>query len=751
MAATIRRVADALHLDTAARADLFSAARVNDGVPPKRSTLPLALTSFVGRERELAELADRLTQTRLLTLTGVGGCGKTRLALEVARTRAAQYRADEVRLIELGSVSDPAMVPQQVALGLEVRERPEQPLTVALVDALRSRPMLLVLDNCEHLLHACAQLVHALLRGCSAVQVLATSREPIGVDGELVWYVPSLRVPDEEDAGSLPHLADNAAVRLFVDRVALANAGFRLTGANAMAIVQICRRLDGLPLALELAAARMGFMTAAQLATRLDQRFRLLTGASRVALPRQQTLQATLDWSYTLLSRPERRLFERLSVFSRSWTLEAAEVVGSGPGVAAADALELLAQLVRKSLVVARDADDGMERYAFLETVREYARQKFTTRGVVEVTETRERHARFYSEAAQRTYSAETVRTAWMVGGPAAAVLRDQVEDLTDNLRIAIGWWLETGQAAKGLRLGATVAESLMWRGRNAEARRLLEAVLDLDDTGVSSARASDDMLPQSQLGIKARAMSTLGILAMWQGDYADAAAVLDAAASIARAALDARDVHPIVACRGLALVLAGDESSAIRELERCRQASCAINDHPGAATALRHLALIARWQTHCQRAAELLGEALTHARQSHPNRGFMVARTVASLGRVRYLQGMYKEAATLLAESFDIIQSSRLSGQVLAEGLDWMAALVGMQGKPGPAACLFGAADAHWRLSGMIRYAPDNRAYECDVARVRDQLEAHTFNTNWERGRAMHPEQAVAYAVELT
>jgi tetratricopeptide (TPR) repeat protein len=317
-------------------------------------------------------------------------------------------------------------------------------------------------------------------------------------------------------------------------------------------------------------------------------------------------------------------------------------------------------------------------------------------------------------------------------------------------LRTAISWWSETGQAVEGLRLGAILAECLMWLGRNAEARRLLEAVLGLDETGAASARASDDLLPQSQLGIKARALSTLGILALWQGDYEHGTAALDAAANIARSALDASDVHPIVACRGLALFLAGDGSTATRELEECRRTSCAIDDHPRAATTLHHLALIARWQTHYERAAELLGEAVTHARQSYPNRGFMFARTVASLGRVRYLQGMYKEAATLLAESFDIVQSSRLGGQVLAEGLDWVAALVGVRGQPEPAACLFGAADAHWRLSGMIRYSPDTTAYERDVARVRDQLQAHTFNANWERGGAMRPHQAVAYAGEM-
>jgi non-specific serine/threonine protein kinase len=599
------------------------------------------------------------------------------------------------------------------------------------------------------LLQACAELVDALLRGCTTVRVLATSREPIGVDGELAWRVPSLEVPDEEDAGSLPHLADSAAVRLFVDRVALANSRFRLTEANAMAIVQICRRLDGLPLALELAAARIAFMTAEQLASRLDQRFHLLTGGNRISLPRQQTLQATLDWSYTLLSRPERRLFERLSVFCGSWTLEAAEAVGTGRGVAARDALDLLAQLVRKSLVVARETDDGVARYAFLETVGEYARQKLTARGVVEITETRERHARFYSEAAQGTYSADTVRTAWSAGGPAALALRDQIEELADNLRTAIAWWSATGQAAEALRLGATLAESLMWRGRNAEARRLLHSVLELHDTGAAGELESDEPLPQSQVAIKARALSTLGILGLWEGDYPTGAATLEAAVRMARAAVEASEVHRIVACHGLALALAGDESTAICLLEECLRSSCEIDDHHGATVALRHLALIARWSSQYGHAADLLCEALSHARQIHPNSGFMVARTVASLGRVRYLQGMHEEAAASLAESFDNIQSSRLGGQVLAEGLDWLAALVAMRGKPETAACLFGAADAHWRLSGMVRYGPDNPAYECDVGRVRDQLRAHTFNTNWERGGAMHPEQAVAYALE--
>jgi predicted ATPase/transcriptional regulator with XRE-family HTH domain len=405
----------------------------------RRNNLPIALSRFVGREHELVAVTGRLVSARLLTLTGIGGCGKTRLALEVARGVVPNF-AGGVWLVELGPLADPKLVPQQVGATVGVRENSNQPLTTALAAAVADRTMLLVLDNCEHLLQASAVLVDALLRACPNLQILATSREPFGIAGEVAWRVPSLVVPDPEHAVSVAEIEESPAVELFLDRATSAQPRFRLTERNAAAVAQICQRLDGIPLALELAAARVEALTPQQLADRLDQRFRLLTGGSRVALPRQQTLQATLDWSYDLLSKPERRLFERLAVFAGHWTLEAAEAVCAGGGLAAQDVLDLLARLVRKSLVVATEAADGVERYRLLETVREYARQKLLTRGAAETTAVRERHATFYSAQAESLHPATALRAGWDSGDSSAEAVRDGIEQIHDNVRAALGW-----------------------------------------------------------------------------------------------------------------------------------------------------------------------------------------------------------------------------------------------------------------------------------------------------------------------
>jgi predicted ATPase len=360
---------------------------------PVRHNLPTPFTSFVGRERELGDLQARLAEVRLLTLTGVGGCGKTRLALEVGRTVLERYR-DGVWQVELGPLADAALVPRSVAAGMGVHETAGQSMVSALAARLKGRRLLLVLDNCEHLLDACAALVDVLLRGCPEVQVLTTSREALGITGEVSWRVPSLPVPDPQRRLSLAELQRNAAVRLFTERAAAVEPRFVLTEHNAAAVTQVCARLDGMPLALELAAARMAALSVDQLAARLDQRFRLLTGGSRAALPRQQTLRATLDWSYDLLSEPERRLLIRLAVFAGGWGLEAAELVCAGMGIDQADVLDLLGRLVSKSLVIAEENRQGAERYRLLETVRQYARERLVAANEAEVLH--ERHANYF-------------------------------------------------------------------------------------------------------------------------------------------------------------------------------------------------------------------------------------------------------------------------------------------------------------------------------------------------------------------
>src|SRR5262245_33625970 len=342
--------------------------------------LPLSLTSFVGREHELAAVRTVVAEHRLVTLTGPGGIGKTRLALQAAAGLLPGC-PHGVWLIDLAAAAAAAAVARGVAAAVGVREEPGRPLLATLAAALAPRRLLLVLDNCEHLLDACATLADALLRACPHVRLLATSREALGIAGEAVWRVPSLAVPVDTAGQPAPDatgLAGYAGVRLFADRAAAVQPAFTLTEQNATAVAAICARLDGIPLALELAAALVRVLPPRQLLARLDDRFRLLTSGDRAAPPRQQTLRATMEWSYALLTEPERRLFARLAVFSGGWTLEAAEAVGAGNGVGETDVLDLLARLVDQSLVIADEASGGTARFRLLETVREYAREQLT-------------------------------------------------------------------------------------------------------------------------------------------------------------------------------------------------------------------------------------------------------------------------------------------------------------------------------------------------------------------------------------
>ena len=369
------------------------------------NNLPALLSSFIGRQTQIAEVQRHVAQSRLLTLTGPGGCGKSRLAIQVATHLQADF-PDGVWLVELAPLSDPAFVPQTVAFALGAREDPARPIQAVLADVLRPKAALLVLDNCEHLLDACAELSDGLLCACPRLHILASSREALGITGEVAYRVPSLATADPSRLPPLADLARVEAVRLFVERAAAVRPGFELTEQNAPAVAQIVRRLDGIPLAIELAAARMKALSALQIAQRLDDRFRLLTGGSRTALPRQQTLRATIDWSYDLLSEPEQRLFCRLAVFRGGWTLEAAEAVCAGPDLSgfqnltSRDVLDLLIELVNKSLVNVEE-QDGEARYSRLETIRQYGCQKLEDSG--ELDAMRRRHLDYFLDFAARS------------------------------------------------------------------------------------------------------------------------------------------------------------------------------------------------------------------------------------------------------------------------------------------------------------------------------------------------------------
>ncbi|HWS81019.1 MAG TPA: AAA family ATPase [Rubrobacter sp.] len=361
-----------------------------DERPP--NNLPLQLSSFVGREKELAEVGRLLKETRLLTLTGSGGCGKTRLALAAAGELEGMFE-DGVWLVELAPLADPSLVPQAVASALGVRQQSGRPLSGSLSGYLRHKRALVVLDNCEHLIGACADLVDALLRSCPGLRILGTSREALGITGEVAWPVPSLSLPDLRRLPEVASLPRYESARLFIERAAAVKPSFALTERNAVAVAQVCYRLDGIPLAVELAAARTKMLSVEQIAGRLDDCFGLLTDGGRTAMPRHQALHATMEWSHELLGREERVLFRRLSVFAGEFTLEAAESVCTGENLERDDVLELLSHLVDKSLVVVRE-EDGEARYRLLEKVRQYAREKLD--GTGDEAEVGRRHLGFY-------------------------------------------------------------------------------------------------------------------------------------------------------------------------------------------------------------------------------------------------------------------------------------------------------------------------------------------------------------------
>jgi predicted ATPase len=428
---------------------------------PQRApnNLPTQLSSFVGREKELAEVRRLLKDTRLLTLTGAGGCGKTRLALAAADELVETFE-DGVWLVDLAPLSDPSLVPQAIASAPGVREQPGRSLTETLSDYLASRKVLLVLDNCEHLIESCAELAEFLLRSCPGLWVLATSREALGIAGEVAWPVPSLSLPDLRRVPNIDSLSRYEAARLFIDRAEAIKPTFALTEQNAPSVARICYRLDGIPLAIELAAARTKVLSVEEISERLDDCFGLLTTGNRTALPRQRTLYATMVWSHELLSEQEQILFRRLSVFAGGFTLQAAEAVCAGDDLERNEVLDLLSHLVDKSLVIMRENSTGT-RYRLLETVRQYGRERLKE----SEDEVEQRHAGFFVGLAEEAEGE--------LSGSDQARWLTLLQSEHDNLRAALSWSLgEKRNIELGVRLAAALWLFWFARGYLSEGRR---------------------------------------------------------------------------------------------------------------------------------------------------------------------------------------------------------------------------------------------------------------------------------------
>jgi non-specific serine/threonine protein kinase len=435
--------------------------------------LPVQIASFIGREQQIEDARRLLDENRLLTLTGAGGCGKTRLALEVAHRVLGDY-PDGVWFVELAPLEYPELVQQTVATELGVTEEPNRPVIDSLLDFVKGKTMLIVLDNCEHLLGPSADLVNALLRARSDLRILVTSREAMGLTGEVIHRVPALGVPDVDEYLHLEELSQVEAVRLFVERARAVDLGFRLTRENAPSVVHICRQLDGIPLAIELAAARVKLLPLDEIGRRLEDRFRLLTGGSKASLPHHQTLRALIDWSYEHLTEPEQELLRRLAVFAGGWTLEAAEIVCADGGIEAWEVLDVLSRLVDKSLVEV-DAEAGQQtgraRYHMLETVRQYARDELIEHG--ECEDASRKHRAYYVAMAEEAEPdlKSSGQTYWF----------ERLEEENDNIRVALRSLIDGGSDGEmELRIAGALGRYWMIRGHWSEGRGHYEELLAL-------------------------------------------------------------------------------------------------------------------------------------------------------------------------------------------------------------------------------------------------------------------------------
>jgi len=548
-------------------------------------------------------------------------------------------------------VMDASLVQQAVAKVLGVRESSDQPIDKTLAAALASRELLLILDNCEHLVDACARLVESLLIACPNLKILVTSREVLGIFGETIYQVPSLQFPNAREWASaapeqLPALMQCDAVRLFVERAVAAVPGFRLTTQNAAAVAQICQRLDGIPLALELAAARVKALTVEQIAERLDDRFRLLTGGSRTALPRYQTLRALVDWSYDLLSEPERALYRRLSVFVGGWTLEAAEAVCACENIHPDGVLELQTRLLDKSLVLMEEQDGG-PRYRFLETIRQYARGKLLESA--EAANTRNVHRDWYLHFAEE--ADPNLR-----GADQAAWLR-RLETEHDNLRAALEWSLgrdvSPEDAEKGLRLSGALAQFWVMHSDLSEGRGWLDQALQ------RNRRA-----PGGSIKAQARALSGAGALAYFQGDLMRAAELCEQGLELARQTGDKWN-------SSITLYVLGEYQRDYRhDLPRAQSLvteSLALAREMGdrwfTALALRSLGLQARLQGDHELAKSFLEECLDLCREIRDN--WLCSAVLDDLGAQSYLQGDYPRAARLYAEGLALRRDLKDKGGI--------------------------------------------------------------------------------------
>ena len=686
----------------------FPPLRTLDSFP---NNLPVHLTSFIGRENEIDEVKQELNEHRLVTLTGSGGTGKTRLSLQVAAELIEKFDHG-IWFVELAPLTDPDLIPQTILSAIGIREQEGPPPLELLKTYLQEKKTLIVLDNCEHLISASAQVVNELLRAAPKIKVLTSSREALGVRGEVSYPVPSLTLPNLKHLPAIESLSQYEAVRLFIDRALLVSPHFVVDKENAPYLAQICHRLDGIPLAIELAAARVKVLSVEQISKRLDDRFRLLTGGARTALPRQQTLRALIDWSYDILDENEQLLLRRLSVFAGGWTLEAAEEVCGSDGIESFDILDLLSQLVNKSLVVVTDkSKSGETRYRTLETIRQYAREKLTETGGGELI--RNKHLAYFVKLAKQAepelYRSNQVL--WI----------NKLDDDLDNIRAALEW-AQVTDTGSGLQLLLDIRPLFEVRGDLRELTALAAHLLEHYE--------KDDSLRAQGLTFFARALA-------FQGNVIEAHKIANQSLELSRAISDKQAEAYSLWVLGTIIYAQGNMKDSFPILENCLALYQSLGDKLGQANAtgwlsinhndmdrskaylleslrvcrelghlagiancLNQLALLEIWEGDNSSLIQLLDEARNLYRQLGDEMG--EGTVLSYYGRLAFSQGQYEQALSYYNDSIALIERS---GDTVV--LHWvhaaMAFVVLKQGDIGQAKEIFQSALRQFQKSNNL------------------------------------------------
>jgi non-specific serine/threonine protein kinase len=713
-----------------------------------RHNLLEPLTTLIGRDEDRRQVTDLVREQRIVTLVGVGGVGKTRLALAAARAAVADF-AHGVWLVELAALADGSLVPATVAAAVGTVLDRDQPPLAGLVAAIGSRQLLVILDNCEHLVAACAEVAEAVARACPRAHILATSREPLAVDGEIVWPVAPLDIPAPGGrVQSLQQLMESASMRLFVERARAARHDFAITAQNAAAVAQICHRLDGLPLALELAAARILVLSPEQLAERIDERFQLLVGGPRSSPPRHQTLQAAVMWSYDLLDDRDRRVFERLSIFAGGFSLDAAESVCESDG--RAPVLDGLLRLVNSSLLIARDVS-GEQRFAMLETLRDFGRRRLHQRG-----DDREAHRRLAQWVLELAEQAEPA-----LRGPDQARWLRWAELEHDNVRSVLAWAIERGDADTVLRLTGSLWWSWLLHDRWIETEEWLDSALSL-------ARGTRHTIAL------VRTLHAAGTTATFRGKYARGENYLDESVAIARELGDRESILTGHSAFALLRQFQGDIDAAQQYVNSMLQLAEQLQRPWYTARAAEFVASRALERGDLSEAANQLTHAVRLARDAGDQ--WNLAMLLSHLGDVERMRGTHPRAAPLYEESIRLFEalglpadpsrvhnlayvalSQRHTAQAESrfhEALDAFErqgdprgvadCIIGLgcvraaERRPSEAARLFGAGDATLARLGSTVW-PSNRAdYQHWLRIVRGALGEEAWHAEYTTGRLL-------------